>query len=95
MMKALRPHYPEVDHVRLIDYRFVSSTPCRHRRPRPRDHRIRDEMTHEIYGTVGVSENIIEASWIALVDGIEYSLINHEEATRRTGAKKVRKPRKP
>jgi 2-isopropylmalate synthase len=25
--------------------------------------------------TVGVSENIIEASWIALVDGVEYKLI--------------------
>ncbi len=26
------------------------------------------------WGTVGVSENIIEASWLALVDGFEYKL---------------------
>ncbi len=33
----------------------------------------RDE--HEVWGTIGVSENIIEASWIALVDSIEYKLM--------------------
>ena len=30
------------------------------------------------WGTVGVSENIIEASWNALVDSIEYGLIRAE-----------------
>ena len=29
----------------------------------------------EIWGTVGVSENIIEASWQALVDSVEYKLL--------------------
>jgi 2-isopropylmalate synthase len=29
---------------------------------------------HDSWGTVGVSENIIEASWIALVDAFEYKL---------------------
>ena len=28
-----------------------------------------------IWGTVGVSENIIEASWKALVDSVEYKLL--------------------
>ena len=32
------------------------------------------------WGTVGVSANIIEASWRALADGIEYGLI-HVDAT--------------
>jgi len=27
------------------------------------------------WGTVGVSENVIEASWQALVDSIEYKLL--------------------
>jgi len=34
------------------------------------------------WGTIGVSENIIEASWHALVDSIEYGLMHkrvHEE----------------
>jgi 2-isopropylmalate synthase len=26
------------------------------------------------WGTVGVSENIIQASWLALVDSVEYKL---------------------
>ena len=29
---------------------------------------------HESWGTVGVSENIIEASWEALVDSLEYAM---------------------
>jgi 2-isopropylmalate synthase len=31
------------------------------------------------WGTVGVSENIIEASWIALTDSIVYKLMKDEE----------------
>ena len=33
---------------------------------------------HDVWGTIGVSENIIEASWIALVDAIEYKLSKDE-----------------
>ena len=36
----------------------------------------RDE--DDVWGTVGVSENIIEASWIALVDSFEYKLYKDE-----------------
>jgi len=34
----------------------------------------------EIFGTIGVSGNIIDASWQALVDAYEYHLIHVEEA---------------
>ncbi|HEX5271132.1 MAG TPA: alpha-isopropylmalate synthase regulatory domain-containing protein, partial [Gemmataceae bacterium] len=34
----------------------------------------------DVWGTVGVSENIIEASWLALVDSIEYKLFKDEES---------------
>jgi 2-isopropylmalate synthase len=37
----------------------------------------------ENWGTVGVSENIIEASWEALVDSVEYKLFKNEEQKRR------------
>ena len=30
------------------------------------------------WGTVGVSENIVEASWKALVDSIDYKLLKDE-----------------
>ena len=37
----------------------------------------RDER--DVWGTVGVSENVIEASWIALVDSYEYKLCKDEK----------------
>jgi len=36
--------------------------------------------TKECFGTIGVSGNIIEASWTALVDAYEYHLLHVEEA---------------
>ena len=33
----------------------------------------------EKWGTVGVSENVIEASWQALVDSLEYKLYKDEK----------------
>ncbi len=33
----------------------------------------------ETWGTVGVSENVIQASWQALVDSIDYKLMRDEE----------------
>jgi len=39
----------------------------------------RDE--HDVWGTVGVSENVIEASWLALVDSYEYKLWKDEAGT--------------
>ena len=40
----------------------------------------RDREEH--WGTVGVSENIIDASWQALVDSIEYKLTRDKERKR-------------
>jgi isopropylmalate/homocitrate/citramalate synthase len=37
----------------------------------------------ETWGTVGVADNIIEASWRALVDAIEYKLRRDERRSRR------------
>ena len=36
----------------------------------------------ETWGTVGVADNIIEASWRALVDSIEYKLRRDERQSR-------------
>jgi 2-isopropylmalate synthase len=36
---------------------------------------------HDVWGTIGVSENIIEASWLALIDAIEYKLHKDEILT--------------
>ncbi|MGI6105440.1 MAG: citramalate synthase [Raoultibacter sp.] len=71
---AITRFYPEVADIELVDYKV----------------RILDENVgtgaitrvvitsqnrHESWGTVGVSENIIEASWNALVDSIDYGLM--------------------
>ena len=39
---------------------------------------IESADSHQVWGTVGVSENIIEASWMALVDAFEYKLHREE-----------------
>ena len=38
----------------------------------------------DTWRTVGVSENIIEASWEALVDGVEYKLFKDEQVLRKS-----------
>ena len=40
---------------------------------------IESRDAHDRWGTVGVSHDIIEASWQALVDGINYKLFKDEQ----------------
>ena len=78
LRKALNGHFPSLrEHApgRLQGPR--DQLRGRHRRRRPRGHREPDE--DDVWGTVGVSENIIEASWIALVDSFEYKLCKDED----------------
>jgi 2-isopropylmalate synthase len=42
---------------------------------------------HEVWGTIGVSENVIEASWDALVDSLEYGM----QPGRRPGTEEARR----
>src|SRR5438876_919611 len=42
--------------------------------------RDRGDGTRELFGTIGVNTNIIDASWQALVDAYEYHLIQVEES---------------
>jgi 2-isopropylmalate synthase len=96
LIRALKPHYPSVEQVRLIDYkvRVINARAATAARVRVTIE-FRDELTHEIYGTVGISENIIEASWTALVDGIEYSLIAREELAKKAAGRKTTRARRP
>ena len=73
MRKALTGNFPSLRDMRLIDYkvRVVNSEAGTAARIRV----IIESTDHtDIWGTIGVSENIIEASWLALVDAIEYKL---------------------
>ncbi len=74
LRKALRPFYPRIDEIELQDYkvRIIAS-----QKGTAAGTRVLIESTDgkESWGTVGVSNNIIEASWLALVDSLEYKLM--------------------
>ncbi len=78
MRKALEPFYPSLKKIKLIDYkvRVLNSTQGTAAKVRVYIESQADDM---IWGTVGVSENIIEASWQALVDRINYMLLKLEK----------------
>ena len=71
LRKALRPFYPEIDKIQLADYkvRIINGQAGTAARTRVL---ITSTDGHSSWGTVGVSDNIIEASWLALVEGLEY-----------------------
>ena len=74
MRKAIRVFYPELDRMRLIDYkvRVINMAAT--------DARVRvliessDAEDGKTFSTVGVSDDVIEASFTALVDSLEYKL---------------------
>ncbi len=75
---ALTKFYPVIADVRLVDYKVrildsKSGTAAKAR--------VMIESTDgkDIWGTVGVHDNIIEASWEALVDSVEYKLFKDEQ----------------
>ena len=65
--------YPNIKDVHLIDYkvRVVNARAGTAARVRVI---IESRDKDSIWGTVGVSENVIEASWLALVDSVEYKI---------------------
>ncbi|MGC1273125.1 MAG: citramalate synthase [Planctomycetaceae bacterium] len=79
LRKALVPAFPVLAKVRLVDYkvRVINSSEGTAARVRVVIESSDDE---EEWTTVGVSENVIEASWIALVDSVEYKLYKEEGA---------------
>jgi 2-isopropylmalate synthase len=73
LRKALRGAYPQIDSIQLADYkvRIINGQAGTAARTRVL---ITSTDGHDSWGTVGVSDNIIEASWLALVDGLEYRI---------------------
>ncbi len=78
LRKALEKFYPQLGEVTLLDYKVRVLTASRGTKSKVRvllesgDHK-------EKWGTVGVSENIMEASWQALADSIEYKLLPNDD----------------
>lgn len=70
---ALSPSYPQVKDMHLIDFKVRLLDESTGTDAITRVVITTTDGTHT-WGTVGVSENIIEASWNALVDSLEYGL---------------------
>lgn len=82
LRKALAVFYPQLSEMKLTDYKVRvleadSATAARVR--------VLIESTDgtDVWTTVGVSTDIIEASWRALVDSIEFKLTRDEEGRKR------------
>jgi len=73
LRKSLENFYPAIKDIHLIDYkvRVVNAGAGTAARVRVI---IESRDKSSMWGTVGVSENVIEASWQALVDSVEYKL---------------------
>ncbi len=74
LRKALEKFYPQLRHVKLLDYKVRVLTAGAGTGAKVRVLIESGDELHK-WGTVGVSENIIEASYQALVDSIEYKLL--------------------
>jgi 2-isopropylmalate synthase len=82
LRKALVKFYPEVEQVRLHDYkvRVLGGGEGTEAIVRVL---IESGDEHDRWGTVGVSYNVVEASWQALVDSMDYKLYKDRRGTRR------------
>jgi 2-isopropylmalate synthase len=73
LRKALVPYYPDLGSMHLVDYkvRVLDNGAGTEARVRAL---IESTDGDTRWGTVGVSDNVVEASWQALVDSVEYRL---------------------
>jgi 2-isopropylmalate synthase len=73
LRKALAATYPAVERMHLLDYkvRVINAQEGTAAKVRVS---IESTDGDRVWGTVGVSENVIEASWLALADSFHYFL---------------------
>ena len=81
LRKALTPFYPELNELELLDYkvRVLGGSAGTQATVRVL---IESGDSRSKWGTVGVSTNVLEASWQALVDSIEYKLYKDKKDQR-------------
>ncbi len=78
LRKALEKFYPDIRNLKLTDYK-VRVLDEKAGTGAPVRVLIEQKNENNQWGTVGVSTNIIEASWQALVDGVEYMLFKNKQ----------------
>jgi 2-isopropylmalate synthase len=76
LRKALDGAFPAVGRMHLLDYkvRVINAQEGTAAKVRVS---IESTDGESVWGTVGVSENVIEASWLALADSFHYFLSRH------------------
>ena len=80
--KSLGKFYPEMENVSLFDYKVRILDEKKGTQAKTRV--LIESGDHDSkWGTVGVSENIIEASWQALIDSVEYKLNSFPKSPRK------------
>ncbi len=74
LRQALKKFYPQIEDMHLTDFkvRVLDGSEGTAAKVRVL---IQSQDSKESWTTIGVSENIIEASWQALIDSVEYKLI--------------------
>jgi 2-isopropylmalate synthase len=80
LRRVLKKFYPAIEEMGLVDFkvRVIEGSNGTAAKVRVQ---IDSRDSREIWSTVGVSENVIEASWQALVDSIQYKLSKTETMT--------------
>jgi 2-isopropylmalate synthase len=73
LRKALNKFFPQIEEMGLVDFkvRVIEGSDGTGAKVRVQ---MQSRDPREIWSTIGVSENIIEASWQALVDSVQYKL---------------------
>jgi 2-isopropylmalate synthase len=84
LRKALTKFYPQLDGMELLDYKVRVLGGGEGTEAMVRVLIESGDATSK-WGTVGASQNVIEASWQALVDSIEYKLYKDEKERRDAG----------
>lgn len=79
LRKALVPVFPKLKDLHLVDYKVRVVNPKEGTAARVRVV-IESRDGTDVWGTVGVSENVVEASWLALADSLEYKLFKDRES---------------
>jgi len=74
LRKALKGFYPTLSKMRLSDFKVKILDEKVGTAAKVRV-LIQSQDESDTWSTIGVSENIIEASWLALVDSVEYKLL--------------------
>jgi 2-isopropylmalate synthase len=79
LRKALKKFYPSLNEMHLTDYKVRVLDEKEGTAARVRV-LIQSQDKNSSWWTMGVSENIIEASWQALVDSVEYKLLKDSDS---------------